>query len=242
MAHRYILGVYQLYDRLIKAFPNVLFESCASGGGRFDLGMMYYAPQAWTSDDTDAVERMNVQFGTSYGYPQSMMGTHVSAVPNDQTSRITPLKTRGDVAYFGDFGYELDITKFEASEKETIKEQVKFYKQHRQLFQFGHFYRLDNPFENGGNVISWEVVNEDKTSAIAARYQLLNHPNAAYIRLYFRGLDPDKQYVVNQGTETFYGDELMNTGLFVNRSLDKTMGVTASSDFSSRLFVVTEVK
>lgn len=128
MPHRYILGVYQLYNRLITAFPSVLFESCASGGGRFDLGMMYYAPQAWTSDDTDAVERMHVQFGTSYGYPQSMMGAHVSAVPNDQTGRITPLKTRGDVAYFGDLGYELDITKLSSTEKEAVKQQITFYK------------------------------------------------------------------------------------------------------------------
>lgn len=241
MPHRYILGVYQLYDRLVKAFPAVLFESCASGGGRFDLGMMYYAPQAWTSDDTDAVERMKIQFGTSYGYPQSMMGAHVSAVPNDQTGRITPLKTRGDVAYFGDLGYELDVTKLSNADKTIVKRQIKFYKQYRQLLQYGDFYRLDSPFENDGNVLSWVVVNQAKTVAIGARYQLLNHPNAAYIRLRFRGLDPNQRYTVNQGTEIFYGDELMQVGLFIKRSLDKTMGVAASSDFNSRLFVITAV-
>lgn len=240
MPHRYILGVYQLYNRLITAFPSVLFESCASGGGRFDLGMMYYAPQAWTSDDTDAVERMHVQFGTSYGYPQSMMGAHVSAVPNDQTGRITPLKTRGDVAYFGDLGYELDITKLSPTEKEAVKQQITFYKKYRQLFQFGDFYRLDNPFENDGNVISWAVVNKDKSCAIGARYQLLNHPNPAYIRLRFKGLDQDKKYVINHGTEEFYGDELMHAGIFVTRSLGKTMDVTDSSDFNSRLFILTQ--
>lgn len=242
MPHRYILGVYQLYDRLIKAFPNVLFESCASGGGRFDLGMMYYAPQAWTSDDTDAAERMKIQFGTSYGYPQSMMGAHVSAIPNDQTGRITPLQTRGEVAYFGDLGYELDITKLSAKDLEVIKQQINFYKMHRQLFQFGDFYRLDNPFTNNGNVLSWMVVGKNQKTAIAARYQLLNHPNPAYARLYLRGLDPNKKYVVNQGAEEFYGDELMNAGLFVKGSLDQTTEVGRSHDFSSQLFVLTEVE
>lgn len=162
MPHRYILGVYQLYDRLTKAYPNVLVESCASGGGRFDLGLMYYAPQAWTSDDTDAAERMLIQFGTSYGYPQSMMGAHVSAVPNDQMGRITSLKTRGAVAFFGDFGYELDITKMAPEELDQIKDQVAFYKQYRHLFQFGKFYRIDSPFVGSGNVISWQVVSDVK--------------------------------------------------------------------------------
>lgn len=180
MSHRYILGVYQLYDRLVKAYPDVLFESCSSGGGRFDLGMMYYAPQAWTSDDTDAVERMLIQFGTSYGYPQMMMGAHVSAVPNDQVGRITSLKTRANVAYFGDFGYELDITKMSPEEQQQVKEQTAFYKEHRKLFQFGKFYRIENPFENC-NVMSWEVVSDDKQHAIAARYQILNRPHTGYI-------------------------------------------------------------
>ena len=109
--HRYILGVYDLYDRLTTAFPKILFESCASGGARFDPGMLYYAPQAWTSDDTDAVERLKIQYGTSLVYPISSMGSHVSAVPNHQLSRITSLPFRANVAYFGTFGYELDVTK-----------------------------------------------------------------------------------------------------------------------------------
>ena len=141
-SHRYILGVYDLYDRLTKAFPDVLFESCASGGGRFDLGMMYYAPQAWCSDDTDAVERIKIQDGTSYGYTPSMWGAHVSAVPNDQVGRLTSIDMRAKVAYFGAFGYELDVTELSDEEQATIKQQVAFYNQYRKLFQVGTFYRL----------------------------------------------------------------------------------------------------
>lgn len=240
-AHRYILGVYQLYARLTKAFPDVLFESCASGGGRFDLGMMYYAPQAWCSDDTDAVERIKIQDGTSYGYTQSMWGAHVSAVPNDQVGRLTSLSTRASVAYFGDFGYELDITKLPEDQLATIKKQVAFYKQYRHLFQFGKFYRLENPDTNNANVYGWQVVNDDQSEAIAARFQILNGANPAYIRFYFAGLDPKKTYTVNGSQEKFSGAELMHVGYFVPRIMDRTKPEKDPSDFSSRLFVVKEV-
>lgn len=240
--HRYILGVYQLYARLTEAFPKVLFESCASGGGRFDLGMMYYAPQAWCSDDTDAVERIKIQDGTSYGYTQNMWGAHVSAVPNDQVGRLTSLDTRAAVAYFGDFGYELDITKMAADELATIKKQVAFYKQYRHLFQFGKFYRLDNPDTNNDNVYGWQVVNEDRSEAILARFQILNGANPAYIRVYFAGLDPEVTYTVNDGQERFSGAELMNAGYFVPRIMDRTKSEKDPSDFSSRLFIAKKVK
>lgn len=240
--HRYILGVYQLYARLTEAFPKVLFESCASGGGRFDLGMMYYAPQAWCSDDTDAVERIKIQDGTSYGYTQNMWGAHVSAVPNDQVGRLTSLDTRAAVAYFGDFGYELDITKMVADELATIKKQVAFYKQYRHLFQFGKFYRLDNPDTNNDNVYGWQVVNEDRSEAILARFQILNGANPAYIRVYFAGLDPEVTYTVNDGQERFSGAELMNAGYFVPRIMDRTKSEKDPSDFSSRLFIAKKVK
>ncbi len=240
--HRYILGVYQLYARLTEAFPKVLFESCASGGGRFDLGMMYYAPQAWCSDDTDAVERIKIQDGTSYGYTQNMWGAHVSAVPNDQVGRLTSLDTRAAVAYFGDFGYELDITKMAADELATIKKQVAFYKQYRHLFQFGKFYRLDNPDTNNDNVYGWQVVNEDRSEAILARFQILNGANPAYIRVYFAGLDPEATYTVNDGQERFSGAELMNAGYFVPRIMDCTKPEKDPSDFSSRLFIAKKVK
>lgn len=239
--HRYILGVYQLYARLTEAFPKVLFESCASGGGRFDLGMMYYAPQAWCSDDTDAVERIKIQDGTSYGYTQNMWGAHVSAVPNDQVGRLTSLDTRAAVAYFGDFGYELDITKMAADELATIKKQVAFYKQYRHLFQFGKFYRLDNPDTNNDNVYGWQVVNEDRSEAILTRFQILNGANPAYIRVYFAGLDPEATYTVNDGEEHFSGAELMNAGYFVPRIMDRTKPEKDSSDFSSRLFIAKKV-
>lgn len=235
--HRYILGVYQLYARLTEAFPKVLFESCASGGGRFDLGMMYYAPQAWCSDDTDAVERIKIQDGTSYGYTQNMWGAHVSAVPNDQVGRLTSLDTRAAVAYFGDFGYELDITKMAADELATIKKQVAFYKQYRHLFQFGKFYRLDNADTANDNVYDWQVVNADKSEAILARFQILNGANPAYIRVYFTGLDPEATYTVNDGKERFSGAELMNAGYFVPRIMDRTKPEKDPSDFSSRLFI-----
>ena len=239
--HRYILGVYQLYARLTEAFPKVLFESCASGGGRFDLGMMYYAPQAWCSDDTDAVERIKIQDGTSYGYTQNMWGAHVSAVPNDQVGRLTSLDTRAAVAYFGDFGYELDITKMAADELATIKKQVAFYKQYRHLFQFGKFYRLDNPDTNNDNVYGWQVVNEDRSEAILTRFQILNGANPAYIRVYFAGLDPEATYIVNDGEEYFSGAELMNAGYFVPRIMDRTKPEKDPSDFSSRLFIAKKV-
>ena len=239
--HRYILGVYQLYARLTEAFPKVLFESCASGGGRFDLGMMYYAPQAWCSDDTDAVERIKIQDGTSYGYTQNMWGAHVSAVPNDQVGRLTSLDTRAAVAYFGDFGYELDITKMAADELATIKKQVAFYKQYRHLFQFGKFYRLHNPDTNNDNVYGWQVVNEDRSEAILTRFQILNGANPAYIRVYFAGLDPEATYTVNDGEEHFSGAELMNAGYFVPRIMDRTKPEKDPSDFSSRLFIAKKV-
>jgi len=135
--HRYILGVYDLYARLTAAFPEILFESCAGGGGRFDPGLLAFAPQAWTSDDTDAIERLKIQWGTSLAYPLSSMGAHVSAVPNHQTGRITPIETRAAVAFFGVFGYELDPTALTAAERATVSSQIAFYKRHRELFQRG---------------------------------------------------------------------------------------------------------
>lgn len=239
-SHRYILGVYDLYDRLTKAFPNVLFESCASGGGRFDLGMMYYAPQAWCSDDTDAVERIKIQDGTSYGYTPSMWGAHVSAVPNDQVGRLTSIDMRAKVAYFGAFGYELDVTELSDEEQAEIKQQVAFYKKYRKLFQFGTFYRLETPDTNE-NVYGWETVSPDKKTAIGMRYQILNGANPAYIRYYFKGLDPERQYRVNDSQEVFSGAELMNAGYFVPRVMSRLQSPKAPSDFHADMFIVKAV-
>lgn len=239
-SHCYILGVYDLYDRLTKAFPDVLFESCASGGGRFDLGMMYYAPQAWCSDDTDAVERIKIQDGTSYGYTPSMWGAHVSAVPNDQVGRLTSIDTRAKVAYFGAFGYELDVTELSDEEQATIKQQVAFYKQYRKLFQFGTFYRLETP-DTSDNVYGWETVSHDKQTAIGMRYQILNGANPAYIRYYFKGLDPERRYTVNDGSEVFSGAELMNAGYFVPRVMNRLQSPKVPSDFHADMFIVKAV-
>ena len=239
-SHRYILGVYDLYDRLTKAFPDVLFESCASGGGRFDLGMMYYAPQAWCSDDTDAVERIKIQDGTSYGYTPSMWGAHVSAVPNDQVGRLTSIDMRAKVAYFGAFGYELDVTELSDEEQATIKQQVAFYKQYRKLFQFGTFYRLETP-DTSDNVYGWETVSHDKQTAIGMRYQILNGANPAYIRYYFKGLDPERRYTVNDGSEVFSGAELMNAGYFVPRVMNRLQSPKVPSDFHADMFIIKAV-
>lgn len=239
-SHRYILGVYDLYDRLTKAFPDVLFESCASGGGRFDLGMMYYAPQAWCSDDTDAVERIKIQDGTSYGYTPSMWGAHVSAVPNDQVGRLTSIDMRAKVAYFGAFGYELDVTELSDEEQATIKQQVAFYKQYRKLFQFGTFYRLETP-DTSDNVYGWETVSPDKQTAIGMRYQILNGANPAYIRYYFKGLDPERRYTVNDGSEVFSGAELMNAGYFVPRVMNRLQSPKVPSDFHADMFIIKAV-
>jgi alpha-galactosidase len=223
--HRYILGVYDLYARLTAAFPDVLFESCAGGGGRFDPGMLAYAPQAWTSDDTDAIERLRIQWGASLAYPQSSMGAHVAAVPNHQSGRITPIETRAAVAFFGAFGYELDPTALTDAERSTVAGQIAFYKVHRELFQYGRFVRLRSPFEDGGNRTAWMVVAPDAAKAIVLYVQALNHPVPPADRLRLRGLDPDRVYrvsgwpwtdddvLVRDNAGRRGGDELMAVGL-----------------------------
>ena len=238
--HRYILGVYDLYERLTSRFPQVLFESCASGGGRFDPGLLYYAPQGWTSDDTDAVERLKIQYGTSYCYPVSCMGSHVSVTPNHQVNRNTPLETRADVAYFGTFGYELDLNRMTDEELNAVKEQVRFMKKYRRLIQYGTFYRLQSPCDN--NVAGWMVVSGDRRQAIAGRYKILNGPNQPFERMYLKGLDADTEYLVN-GSETHYGDELMNCGLVTTDASagEAGPGEKMSCDFESELYVIESV-
>jgi alpha-galactosidase len=239
--HRYILGVYNLYERLISRFPHILFESCASGGGRFDAGMLYYAPQAWTSDDTDAVERLKIQYGTSMVYPISCMGAHVSAVPNHQAKRITSIDTRGNVAYFGALGYELDLNKLSDNDKIKIKEQIEFYKKYREIIQKGIFYRISSPFEKDVNYIAWMIVSEDKKTAIVGRYRVLNKPNPGYERLRLVGLDNDKQYNMISTGFKYYGDELMNIGLVVNDNFtgyNENFSELENGDFNSRIFVL----
>ena len=239
--HRYILGVYDLYDRLNTAFPEVLFESCASGGGRFDPGLLYYAPQGWASDDTDAAERLKIQYGTSYCYPISSIGAHVSASPNHQIMRSTPLYTRANVACFGTFGYEMDLNRLTAEEQEEVKRQTAFMKKYRSVLQFGSFYRLESPFE--GNVTAWMSVSGDRKTAVVGWYRTLNGINMGYTRVKLRGLEPDSVYRVSEDgvlRGEYYGDELMNVGLVTSDadSGELLPGMRPSCDFDSRIFVL----
>ena len=171
--HRYVMGLYDIFSRLTKAFPKVLFEGCASGGNRFDLGILCFMPQIWTSDNSDALCRTAIQDGTSYAYPVSSMGAHVSAIPNHQTLRRTDIESRFNVAAFGVLGYEMDLGALNPQEKQIVREQIAFYKQHRALFQYGRFYRL----ESGGNTVRWLVANSDFSEMIVLDFQVLNRSN-----------------------------------------------------------------
>lgn len=237
--HRYILGVYDLYERLTSEFPHILFESCSSGGARFDPGMLYYAPQAWASDDSDAIERLKIQHGTSYCYPISSIGSHVSVSPNHQVYRSTPLYTRANVAYFGTFGYELDLNKLSAEEQAEVIKQIEFMKKYREVFQFGTFYRLNSPFE--GNVTSWMVVSEDQKTAIVGWFRTLNGVNLPYSRVYLQGLNPDICYTQSLDGKTYYGDELMNAGLVIDdpSASQTSLDMEISCDFDSKIYVLT---
>ena len=210
-AHRYMLGLYSVMDSITSSFPNILFESCSGGGGRFDPGILCYMPQTWTSDDTDAVERLKIQYGTSIVYPACTMGSHVSAIPNHQVARNTSLKMRGDVAMSGNLGYELDLTKFSEVEKQQVKLQIIEYKEIRELIQYGEMYRLQSPFQ--GNETAWMFVAENKKEAFVSYFKVLAVPNEQIKKLTLRGLDPSKDYRVI-GEKGFYGgDELMYEGL-----------------------------
>lgn len=236
--HRYILGVYDLYDRLTTKFPEILFESCASGGGRFDPGLLYYAPQGWASDDSDAVERLKIQYGTSLCYPISCIGSHVSVAPNHQVARITPFHTRANVAYFGTFGYELDLNELPDRLIEKVKEQIAFMKEYREVLQFGTFYRLKSPFET--NEVVWMSVSEDQKTALVGWYRILNGVNMPFSRVRLQGLNPDFVYVNSENGTEHYGDELMNLGLLTT---DETAGSGPvegkyTSDFDSRIYVL----
>ncbi len=235
--HKQILGVYQLYERLTTKFPEILFESCASGGARFDPGMLYYAPQAWCSDDTDACERVKIQYGTSLVYPIRSIGAHVSAVPNHQNNRTTPLATRANVSFYGAFGYELDLNRLSDEEMEEVKKQITFYKKYRRLIQQGKFYRILNPFE--GNEASWISVSEDAKEAVAMYFQRLNSVNGSFLRIKLTGLLDDTLYEVSylDKKSQYYGSELMYIGIPVERDLLDKLG----GDFTSLLFVIKAV-
>ena len=238
-AHKYILGLYKILEILTANFPEVLFESCASGGNRFDPGMLYYMQQTWTSDDTDAIERLKIQYGTSIVYPTITMGAHVSDVANHQTARITSLDIRNKVAFFGNFGYELDISKFSDSQKLEVKQNLEYFKENRKLFQFGDFIRLSSPFES--NFVSWMTVSSDKSEAIIGYYEILADTNPTYNKkIKLKGLNEDFLYKINDEYEA-YGDELMNMGIVFDQPHRYYSSDSQSLDFHGKLFKLTKI-
>ena len=224
-AHRYILGLYYILENLTSKYPNVLFEGCSSGGGRFDAGMLYYMPQTWTSDNTDAVCRMKIQYGTSLVYPPITMGAHVSAVPNNQVGRVTPLQTRGHVAMSANFGYELDLTQLNDEEKDEIKQQISLYKEIRETVQFGDFYRILSPFET--NETAWNFVSKNKEEVVTMYFKILSEPATSIRVLKLKGLNPNYLYKNIETGQIYGGDELMYAGITLAR---------ARQDFVSKLW------
>ena len=226
--HRYMLGVYDLMNRVTTNFPNVLLEGCSGGGGRFDAGILCYSPQIWCSDDTDPIHRLNIQYGTSFGYPVSTMGAHVSASPNHQTGRTTPIYTRAVVAMSGTFGYELDPGKLSEEDKNEIREQINIFKKYYDLIQNGRYYRLSEIKEDYYE--AWQFASDDGSEALLNVVVTQVQPNPALINLKLKGLDPDGVYEMTDESEkyhiesvygyeldsaprnTFSGDALMNAG------------------------------
>ncbi len=209
--YEYVLGVYDLYERLTAAFPKVLIEGCSSGGGRFDPAILYYSPLIWTSDDSDAYERAFIQYGASMCYPLQTLSNHVSACPNHQVGRVTPLVTRGAVASLGALGYELDFAKLNGEELATIKKQIASYKKDAELILTGELYRLKSPFDGG--IFCEEVVAEDKSRAYAVAVRGLNKCNLRMPRIKLKGLDERAVYKVVEKDLTVTGGDLMYGGL-----------------------------
>lgn len=212
LAHRYMLGVYELQERLVTQFPDILLENCASGGGRYDAGMLYYSPQIWCSDDTDAVERLEIQEGTAMLYPLSTMGAHVSDCPNHVLGRTTPFATRGYVALAGTFGYELDVTKIPEKDREEIPIQIALYHKYNNLVREGDYYRIasasaDRSFD------CWQVVSKDKNECIVTWVQVLGSVGTHSRMIRLKGLDEGKSYRVDEGERMISGDALMYAGL-----------------------------
>lgn len=214
LPHRYILGVYELQERLLSEFPDLLLENCASGGGRFDPGMLYYSPQIWCSDDTDAVERLSIQEGTALIYPLSCMGAHVSACPNHIVGRSTPFETRGHVALDGTFGYELDITKLSEEEKEKVKKQIELYRRYGHLVREGEYYRIASWQENH-LYDCWEVAAKDRSEAVVTYVQVLAGANVRSRKIRLKGLEAKAVYRLEGMEKTFAGEVLMYGGMLV---------------------------
>lgn len=207
-AHRYVLGLYRVLETLTQNFPYILFEGCSGGGGRFDAGMLYYTPQIWCSDNTDAISRLTIQYGTSFGYPVSTMGAHVSAIPNHQTGRRTPLHTRGCVAMAGTFGYELDVTKMTEEEKNEVREQIIMFKDYYNLIQYGDYYRLSSPKEP---CTVWEIAAPEGEEALVSAVFSRIEANPAPIHVNIQGLQENSLYQV----------KLLNDGAFAQDHISR---------------------
>lgn len=212
IGYRYMLGLYRFLENLITRYPYILLEGCSGGGGRFDFGMLHYSPQIWCSDDTDAVERLKIHYGTTFGYPVSSIGAHVSASPNHQTGRHTPLETRGTVAMTGTFGYELDLGTLSAEEKEIVKRQVEEYKERYDLINNGSFYRLSSPYGEC-RAVAWAFVSPDKMECLfcAVMTKLQSNPDGVVIKL--KGLEPKRKYQMEG--KVYTGEMLMYGGILL---------------------------
>ena len=231
LCHRYVLAVYELQERLTKEFPNLLLENCSGGGARFDPGMLYYSPQIWCSDDTDAIERLLIQEGTALIYPLSTMGAHVSDCPNHTVGRSTPFSTRGNVALAGTFGYELDITKIPEEDRSQIPEQVAMYHKYNDLIRNGDYYRIAS-YRQNHLYDCYEVVSKDKKEALITYVQVLNRPNYHSRIIKPAGLNPQIRYRNEETGEVLFGDTLMNAGITIQNMW---------GDFQSKLIHLTEV-
>lgn len=215
--YKYVLGVYEFLEKLLQRYPNLLIEGCSGGGGRYDAGMMYYTPQIWCSDNSDAIDRTRIQYGSSFFYPISTVGSHVSAVPNHQNGRITSLKTRGVVAMAGTFGYELNPRKMTQEEQEEVKEQIQTYKKYAELIQNGNYYRLSNPFED--EAAAWQFVSEDQSRTLLNVVMLEVHGNMTVNYVKLRGLKADGIYTDTETGRSYSGAALMHAGLPVTEQM-----------------------
>ncbi len=229
--HRYVLGVYDVMNRLTTDYPYLLLENCSSGGSRFDPAMLYFSPQIWASDDADAIERLKIQYGTSLCYPASTMGAHVSDCPNHTVGRTTPFATRGDVALVGTFGYELDVTRISEADRAAIPAQVEKFKRFNPLVRTGDQYRIGNPFSNDG-YDAWMFVSKDKSEALFTFVQVLGRANYPSRMICLQGLDENKRYRNEETGEVLSGRTLMRAGI----------SVSVYGDFASKTVYFSEVE
>ncbi len=243
LCHRYVLGVYELQDRLTKEFPYLLIENCSGGGARFDPGMLYFSPQIWTSDDTDAIERLKIQQGTALIYPLSTMGAHVSDCPNHSVGRVTPFETRGYVALAGTFGYELDVTRIPEKDRDMIPAQVAMYHKFNDLVRNGDYYRVASFLENR-EWDCWEVVAKDKSEAIVTVTEVLHGANYKTKRVFLKGLDPNKNYRIYK-YDIYTNGEAEGSAFTANGDALMYAGINATDgfwgDFNAKIFHLTEI-